>query len=557
MTQKETPWWKDAVFYQIYPRSFNDSNGDGIGDLNGIIEKIPYLKELGIDAVWLCPVNKSPNDDNGYDISDYYDIMDEFGTLDDMKKLVETFHSYGIKIIVDLVFNHTSDEHEWFVDARSSKSSKYRDYYIWKKSDNRPPNNWASFFSGSVWELTEETNEYYLHLFSRKQPDLNWENEKVREEIKKVILWWMDFGADGFRLDAINLIDKNQSFKNTKHVFEGNTLGFPRELVFNQPKVHLYLQELYRDTFSKGDVVTIGECGLTDTDETLQYVAPDRNELSMIITFDHLNAGVDLANGRFAIKEFDLLLFKQKITEWQLNLHGKGWQALYTNNHDWPRALSSWCDDGKYRRYAAKVLATLILTLEGTPFIYQGEEFGMTNCDYTRISQFRDVEVVNFFNEKIEQGMNESEVLEILVKGSRDNSRTPMQWDSSQNAGFTTGTPWIDINSNYTTVNATEEMNHIESIFQFYKYMIQFRKSNPVLTFGKYELLLPEDRQIFAYKRIGESEEYIIVLNFSSDEAILPPMLTINTTLILSTYKYFRDSSLNPWEVRIFKNTNT
>ena len=437
----ERQWWHSSVVYQIYPRSFKDSNGDGIGDINGIREKLDYLKELGIDVIWLSPVYKSPNDDNGYDISDYYDIMDEFGTMEDMDNLLKEANERGIKILMDLVVNHTSDEHKWFIEAKKSKDNEYRDYYIWRDSvDGNEPNDLGSTFSGSAWQYDETTGQYYLHLFSKKQPDLNWENEKVRNEVYKMMNFWVDKGIGGFRMDVIDLIGK-----------------VPDEMITgNGPKLHEYLQEMNKAALEGKDLLTVGETWGATPDIAKLYSNPGRKELSMVFQFEHI--GLDQIEGKekWDVKSLELLDLKKVLSKWQTELEGQGWNSLFWNNHDLPRIVSRWGNDKEYRIESAKMLATLLHGMKGTPYIYQGEELGMTNVRFDDINDYNDIESLNMYKDRLSKGYSHNEIMESIYAKGRDNARTPMQWDDSENAGFTTGTPWLAVNKNYDNINAKQ-----------------------------------------------------------------------------------------------------
>lgn len=552
MNQK---WWKEAVVYQIYPRSFNDSNSDGIGDIRGIIEKIDYLDKLGIDAVWLNPVYKSPNDDNGYDISDYRAIMDEFGTMEDLEELMEQLHKRDIKLIMDLVLNHSSDEHKWFKESRKSKDNPYRDYYIWKDGKNDgPPNNWKSFFGGSTWKYDEQTDQYYLHLFSPKQPDLNWENTEVREEIYDMINWWLEKGVDGFRLDVINLISKDQRFPDGK---KNGLAG--HEYFANGPRVHEFIQEMAAETFNKHDAMTVGETPFVDKDEALNFVKEERKEFSMIIPFNHLE--FDKKKGWEEITDWDLKELKDLMSEWQYKLQeNNGWTSLYFCNHDQPRIVSRYGDDGKYRKESAKMLGTMIHTLRGTPFVYQGEEIGMTNISFDSLDDFDDIETRGYIKEVQEKGdLSDEEILEIANYRSRDNARTPMHWDDSKYAGFSTSEPWIKMNSNYPEINVEKDLESEDSVFKYYQQMISLRKEYPVFAYGKYQQLLEADQNIYAYQRLGEENNLLVLLNFSEENAEynLEAELEIKKAeLILNNYQEKADfalkDELRPYEARVY-----
>ncbi|KAA9028477.1 alpha,alpha-phosphotrehalase [Niallia endozanthoxylica] len=546
MTQ---PWWKKAVVYQIYPKSFHDTTGNGIGDIKGIIEKLDYLTKLGVDVVWLTPIYKSPQRDNGYDISDYFHIYEPYGTMEDFDLLLAEAHKHGIKILMDIVVNHTSTEHTWFIESRSFKDSPYRDYYIWKDGKNgEPPTNWASKFGGNAWQYDEETGQYYLHLFDITQADLNWENEQVRNEVYDMMKFWLDKGVDGFRLDVINLISKDQRFLDDD---DGSTPpGDGRKFYTDGPKIHEYLHEMNQEVFSKYDIMTVGEMSSTSIDNCIKYTKPDRHELDMTFSFHHLK--VDYPNGeKWTKADFDFLQLKDILSTWQVEMNkGGGWNALFWCNHDQPRVVSRFGDDGKYHRESAKMLATAIHMMQGTPYIYQGEEFGMTNPNFERIDDYRDVESLNMFQILQDKGMPEQEVLDILKQKSRDNSRTPVQWDDSENGGFTTGTPWIPVAANYREINAEKALADENSIFYHYKKLIQLRKDFEIVTEGNYELLLGEHHAIFAYIRNNGDEKLLVVNNFYEKEVEfeLPEQVDLKdftSTILLSNYK---DSSQNPRE---------
>jgi len=501
-------FWKEAVVYQIYPRSFKDSDGDGIGDLRGIIEKLDYLKELGVDVVWLSPVYKSPNDDNGYDISDYQAIMDEFGTMADWEELRDGLHARGIKLIMDLVVNHTSDEHPWFEASRSSKDSPYRDYYYWRpgKPDGREPNNWLSFFSGSAWEYDGKTGEYYLHLFSRKQPDLNWENPRVREEVYNMMRWWLDRGVDGFRMDVINCISKTPGLPDAGD----ERYAWGGEHFMNGPRVHEFLQEMNREVLSRYDIMTVGETPGVTLEEARNYTDPARGELNMVFQFEHM--GVDHGpGGKWDIRPWSLTELKRILNKWQLGLRGAGWNSLYLNNHDQPRMVSRFGDEGKYRKESAKMLATLLHTMQGTPYIYQGEEIGMTNVRFPSIDDYRDIETLNMYREKVlQQGEDPRKVLEAIHYMGRDNARTPMQWDDGPQAGFTTGTPWIGVNPNCRDINVKQAMADPDSIFHYYRRLIALRKQHDIMVYGEFVPLMEDHPQIYAYLRVLGGERWLV-----------------------------------------------
>lgn len=552
-------WWKESVVYQIYPRSFFDSNGDGIGDIRGIIKKLDYLKYLGVNVIWLSPVYESPNDDNGYDISNYHKIMDEFGTMDDLVELINEIHARGMKLIMDLVVNHTSDEHEWFQQARKSKDNPYRDYYIWRPGkDGKEPNNWRSNFGGSAWEYDPDTDEYYLHLFSKKQPDLNWENPKLREEIYKMMRWWLDKGIDGFRMDVINFISKVPGLPDGK-IKPGETYASGSKFYRNGPRIHEYLQEMHEQVLSKYDVMTVGEMPGVDVEEAKKYTNPERKELNMVFTFEHmgLDSGPD---GKWDLKPLMLTDLKENLTKWQKGLNGIGWNSLYWNNHDQPRIVSRFGDDGKYRVESAKMLATCLHMLQGTPYIYQGEEIGMTNIRFDSIEDYRDIETLNLYREKVIVGNEEPEqVMESIYAKSRDNARTPLQWSDNPQAGFTTGEPWIKVNPNYKEINAKQSVEDPNSIYHYYRKLIQLRKQYPIIVYGDYQLLLPEHEQIFAYLRIYQDQKLLVITNFSEDN--IPFELPVDVEfsandLLISNYEMndnnFNKFILRPYEARVY-----
>ena len=502
-------WWKEAVIYQIYPRSFMDSNGDGIGDLQGIISRLDYLKYLGIDVIWLSPVYKSPNDDNGYDISDYQDIMDEFGTMEDFDELLAAAHARGIKIVMDLVVNHTSDEHQWFVESQKSKDNAYRDYYIWRegKDAQTPPNNWGSCFGGSAWQYDEKTGMYYLHLFSKKQPDLNWDNPKVRGEVFDMMTWWCDKGIDGFRMDVISMISKTKEMPDAKN-------GDFGPYCIHGPNVHHYLREMNEKVLSKYDIMTVGETAGVTTTLAQQYAGEDAHELDMVFQFEHVEG--DGKYGKWTDEKIPLVTLKKTLSRWQTELYGKAWNSLFWDNHDQPRAVSRFGDDRPmYREVSAKMLATCLHMLQGTPYIYQGEELGMTNYPFQRPSDFRDIESVNAYREWCSEGRLSHEVFwPCITFKSRDNARTPVQWDDSPHAGFTTGTPWIAVNPNYTEINAKAETADPDSVFHYYKKLIALRKAYPVVVYGKYETMMEDSEELYVYTRAFEKESLLVVCSF-------------------------------------------
>lgn len=513
----KTQWWKESVIYQIYPRSFMDSNGDGIGDIPGIISKLDYLKNLGIDVIWLSPVYKSPNDDNGYDISDYRDIMDDFGTMADWELLLKEMHDRGLKLIMDLVVNHSSDEHNWFVESRKSKDNPYRDYYIWRPGkDGKEPNNWESVFSGSAWKYDESTDEYFLHIFSQKQPDLNWENPKLRQEVYDMMKFWLDKGIDGFRMDVINFISKVEGLPDAPNP-EGKPYASGSQFFMNGPKIHEYLQELNREVMSQYDAMTVGEMPGASVELAKLYTQEDRNEVNMIFQFEH----VDLDSGpggKWDLRPLKLTDLKKSFTKWQTGLDEEGWNSLYLNNHDQPRMVSRFGNDQQYRVESAKMLATFLHMLKGTPYIYQGEEIGMTNVRFDSIEEYKDIETLNMYKEKVFQnGEDVAKVMESIYVKGRDNARTPFQWDDSEHGGFTKGTPWIQVNPNYKEINAAQAEEDENSIYHYYRRLIKLRKEHPIIVHGKYDLLVPDDENVYSYTRTYESQTLLVVLNFSKE----------------------------------------
>ena len=495
----EKKWWQSSVVYQIYPRSFADSNGDGMGDLPGITGKIEYLKKLGVNVLWICPIYQSPQDDNGYDISDYRAVYPEFGTMENMKDLIQKCKDNDIKIIMDLVVNHTSDEHPWFIESKKSLDNPYRDYYIWRKgTDGRPPNDLMSNFGGSAWEYSPETDEYYLHFYSKKQPDLNWENPKLRQKIYDMMNWWLDQGIAGFRMDVIDLIGKipDQKIKE------------------NGPMLHKYLQEMNEATFGHRDSMTVGECWGATPEIGRLYTDPARKELSMIFQFEQIQLDKKPGGQRWDLKPLYLPDLKCVFSKWQTELEGHGWNSLFWNNHDLPRIVSRWGNDGDYRVLSAKMLATLLHGMKGTPYIYQGEEIGMTNVPFQTIDEFPDIETQNIYQERLKAGFTEEETMYAIRAKARDNARTPMQWNAEKNAGFTEGTPWYRVNPNYKEINVEQALADPESVFYHYQKLIQLRKEHDIMVYGTYQLLFPEDEDLYIYTRTLEEEKWLIVCNF-------------------------------------------
>ena len=541
-------WWKEAVIYQIYPRSFNDSDGDGIGDLKGVTEKLDYLADLGVDVLWLSPIFKSPNDDNGYDVSDYCAIMDEFGRMEDFDELLAQAHQRGLKIVLDLVVNHSSDEHHWFQESRKSADNPYADYYIWKKE---MPNNWQSFFGGSAWEYDEKRGAYFLHLFTKKQPDLNWENPKVRQEVYDLMRFWFDKGIDGFRMDVIPLISKRLDYPRV------TTEDFAEVIIkhyANGPRVHEFLQEMYREVSAHYDVMTVGEGIGVTKDNCLDYVGEDRGELNMLYHFDHMQLDSS-SGGRFDPKPWNLSDFKRVFREWHENLGERGWINIFLDNHDFPRMVSRFANDSDYREEASKLLATLLLTLRGTPCIYQGSEIGMTNVAFPSLDDYDDVEIQN--NRAIweAQGKDMEEFLRIVQHYGRDNARTPMQWDDSPNAGFTEGRPWLKLNPNYPDINAKAALETKDSIYYHYQTMLKTRKLHKTLVYGDYKEYLQESENLYCYERFDEAGHYLILLNWSSKEQSIEGVPDFSSaTLLNSNYSTQKgDKLLHPWEARLYK----
>jgi oligo-1,6-glucosidase len=523
----KTEWWKKAVVYQIYPCSFYDSNGDGIGDLNGIASKLGYLKELGVDVLWLSPVYQSPMRDNGYDISDYCAINPEFGTMADFDRLLKEAHGLGLKIVMDLVVNHSSDQHPWFIESRSGRDSPKRGYYIWRNGKNGgPPNNWQACFGGPAWTQDKTTGQYFLHFFSPYQPDLNWENPALRSEIYNMMRWWLDKGIDGFRMDAISFISKPQDFPD----------GDARKIIPNGPRIHEFMQEMRREVLSKYDLMTVGETGGVTVDEAVQYANADGSELNMVFQFEQaeLDGGETI---KWNDRKIVLVELKEVFSRWQNRLFGRAWNSLYWCNHDQPRIVSRLGDDAEYREKSAKMLATCLHFMQGTPYIYQGEELGMTNAPFADINDYRDLESINAYNISVveEKRIAQADMLRYMRLKSRDNARTPMHWNSKPNAGFSTGTPWIMVNPNYHEINAEEQMWREDSVFTYYRNLIQLRRQMDIITFGDYELLLPDDPGLFVYTRCFGQEELLVACNFSRGERLFTPPERFNGAQILVT----------------------
>lgn len=530
-------WWKKIVVYQIYPKSFQDSNGDGIGDINGIISRLDYLKDLGIGAVWLSPVFKSPQDDNGYDISDYTDIDPMFGCLDDMQRLIEEGKKRGIYMIMDLVLNHSSDEHKWFVEAKKSKDNPYHDYYVWRDGvEGVLPNDMKASFGGSAWEWVPELGQYYFHQFSVKQPDLNWDNPKVRQELFDMIYGWMEKGVGGFRLDVIDQIAKEPD----------------KKITANGPMLHNYIREMSKATFQKGDLITVGETWGATTELAKLYSNPDGSEFSMVFQFEHILLDQQEGKEKWDLAPFPFMKFKQIIKKWQKELYKCGWNSLFWNNHDLPRIVSRWGHDKEYRVESAKMLATLLHGLQGTPYVYQGEELGMTNVKFD-IEDYKDIETLNLYKERLEKGYAKEDIMESIYVKGRDNARTPMQWDDTENAGFTTGTPWIKVNPNYKTINAKSQTSDENSIFTYYKNLIAFRKEYPVFVDGDFEMLLEENEHLFAYKRTTEDAKLYVFCNFYGETETCDMLEEMkDKKLLISNYAEREDNVLKPYEARMY-----
>lgn len=548
-------WWKEAVAYQVYPRSFYDSNNDGIGDLRGIIEKLDYIKELGIDIIWVSPFYKSPNDDNGYDISDYQDIMKELGNMKDFDDLLEEVHKRGMRLIIDLVINHTSDEHPWFIESRSSKDNPKRDWYIWRDGkEDKEPNNWESIFGGSAWVKDEKTNQYYLHLFTKKQPDLNWKNKDMRSAIYEMMNWWLDKGIDGFRVDAISHINKEEGLldmpnpNNLKYVS-----SFDKHM--NVEGIHEYLKDIKDNTYGKYDVMTVGEANGVTPEDAHMWVSEEEGKFNMVFQFEHL----DLWNNNMD-KSLDLVKFKKVLSKWQNNLHNIGWNALFIENHDIPRIVSMLGNDEKYWYESSTCLGLMYFMQEGTPFIYQGQEIGMTNVEFENIEDYDDVKTKNNYYLGLEAGESHENLIKRAWRLSRDNSRTPMQWDDSDFGGFSKSKPWININPNYRTINVKNQINDEYSILNFYKTMIKIRKSNEVLIYGEYKLILEDDKNIYAYKRVLGSDEFIIITNMSNEKVMynykdikLNYENLVISNLEVKKHEITNRLELKPWECRMYK----
>lgn len=549
-------WWQKAVVYQIYPRSFQDSNGDGVGDIPGIIERLPYLKDLGVQVIWLSPIYQSPNDDNGYDISDYREVLPEFGTMADVQEMLEVAHHLGLKIMMDLVVNHTSDEHQWFQESRKNKDNPYRNYYIWRDPvDGHEPNNWLSDFGGSAWEFDNNTQQYYLHLFSKKQPDLNWDNPDLRKNIYDTMKWWLDQGVDGFRMDVINLISKPSDLPNDPNVTLENH-GSSMDFVANGPNIHEYLQEMNQEVLSKHDIITVGETPGVSTSDAMKYAGFDSHELQMIFQFEHTeidNSPEGL--GKWSDECFKLVDLKRILSKWQNDLYGKAWNSLYWNNHDRPRVVSRFGNDSdEYRILSAKMLAATLHFMQGTPYIYQGEEIGMTNIDLPSIKDYQDIDTLNAYNDLVVQQkrVTADKMMSYVHHSSRDNARTPMQWDNTKNAGFTESNPWLSVNPNYQTINVADSLTDQQSVFHFYQKLIALRQELPIITTGKYEVLDVEDESVYAYKRIDKDTQLLVISNFTDQKQTRHYDRTQSAQLVISNYSDDQGDVLRPYESKVY-----
>ena len=545
-------WWKEGIVYQIYPRSFKDSSGNGIGDIYGIIEKLDYIKSLGVNMIWICPIYSSPNDDNGYDISDYRKISEEFGGNKAFDILLNEMHKRDLKLIMDLVANHSSDEHWWFEESKKGEDNPYHNYYFWKKGKaDKPPNNWLSVFSGSVWEWDPNLNKYYLHSFTKKQPDLNWENPKVREEIYDILNFWFSKGVDGFRMDVISFISKRLDFPQAK---KGAALSEMMENIYaNGPRIHEYLKEMNKKVLSKYDIVTVGEGPGVNLKTGLNYVDEKEKELNMVFHFDHLQ--IDFGpEGKFDPQPIDFLKFKKVFSDWDSLLRNKGWNSIFLGNHDFSRIVSRFGNDQKYRNESAKLLATILMTLRGTPYVYQGDEIGMTNVKYPSIECYDDVETINAWKEAKGNNKNMDDFLKAVHRQSRDNARTPLQWNDSQFAGFSTNKPWIDVNSNYENINVESEENNPDSILNYYREIIRIRKNNLTLVYGDFLDLEPDNEKLYIYKRWDKQKTFVVILNFS-DEKILCDLNDLSSMiLVIGNYKKsVYDGFMDPWEARVYR----
>lgn len=552
----KSDWWKKSVVYQVYPRSYQDSNNDGIGDLPGLTSRLAYIKDLGADVIWLNPIYKSPDKDNGYDISDYRSIQPEYGTMDDFDQMLQRAHSLGLKIMMDLVVNHTSDQNKWFQESKKSKDNPYRDYYVWRDPvDGHEPNNWGSYFNGSTWKFDETTGQYYLHLFAEGQPDLNWENPKVRDEVWSIMRFWLDKGVDGFRMDVINLISKPQGLPDGQKAPDEKYADVGK-VVADGPRLNEFLQEMNQKVLSKYDVMTVGEMPDSTPEDAIKYTGLDSHELNMVFQFDHvtLSGNPDKRLGKWYDEPIKLVDLKKSLSTWETELNGKGWNSLYWNNHDQPRAVSRFgTDDPKYRDKAAKMLGTTLHMMQGTPYVYEGEELGMTNVHYSKLSQFEDVESLNAYHEFVddEKIVDKDSMLKYLSYKSRDNARTPMQWDKTKNAGFTSGKPWFELNPNYQTINARDQIEDSNSVFSYYKKLIELRHKSDLIIYGDYELLDPEDEEVFAYKRRYNGETLLVISNFT-DKEITRDYGQKDGQLLIGNYDDDKNMDLRPYESKVY-----
>lgn len=550
-------WWQKAVVYQIYPRSFQDSNSDGIGDLKGIEQRLDYVKKLGADVIWLNPIYVSPDKDNGYDISDYEDINSKFGSMSDFDSLLNKAHQKGLKILMDLVVNHTSDEHKWFIESRSSKNNDKREFYIWRDPVNgHEPNNWGSFFSGSAWKFDEKTGQYYLHLFVEGQPDLNWKNNRVRNAVYDMMNFWVDKGIDGFRMDVISLISKPDNLPDGEVPANGE-YGNADKAVANGPKVHDYLKEMRQKVLNRADMMTVGEASGVDIQNAIKYANSDESELNMVFQFEHmgLDNNPNPAIGKWYDKKVSLTSLKENLSKWQNSLFGKAWNSLYWDNHDQPRAVSRYGNDSdEYRVVSAKMVATLLHFMQGTPYIYQGEEIGMTNAYNLERQDFDDVEIKNAFKYLSDKTklVDEKTMLNYVHAKGRDNARTPMQWDNSENAGFTDGTPWLKMNNNFKKINVQQALNDQNSVFYYYQKLIQLRHDMLIITTGKYNLIDPQDDEVFTYQRIGKNEQLLVINNFTDKQLKRDYHIPKSAKIIISNYENDQQEELRPYESKVY-----
>lgn len=560
MKQTDQYWWQNAVVYQIYPRSFQDSNDDGIGDLRGIISRLDYIKKLGADIIWLNPIYKSPNVDNGYDISDYQAIHPDFGSLDDFQELLDKAHELGLKIMMDLVVNHSSDENKWFEESRKGPDNPYRDYYIWRDPvDGHAPTNWGSYFSGPAWQYDEQSGQYYLHLFATKQPDLNWENPKLRHSVYDIMNWWADRGVDGFRMDVINLISKPEKYVDGK-LNDGEPYANVEPLVANGHRVHEFLQEMHQNVMDKHDLVTVGETPGATVDDAKQYANLSQTELNMVFQFEHvsLDGNANPAFGKWDDRHVTLSKIRSSLSNWQTKLGGKAWNSLYWNNHDQPRAVSRFGnDDPKYRVKSAKMLGTMLHFMQGTPYIYEGEEIGMTNAHFQSLSDYQDLETINIFKQLVTDGklIDSETMMKYIAFHSRDNARTPMQWNDSKNAGFSTHQPWLKVNANYPDINVENALADPDSVFYYYQKLIKLRHELPVITNGKFGVLPgnDQDQDVFVYTRKNNDTTLFIIINFSDKQLERHYELPDAKKIIISNYDDDKSDELRPYEAKVYQ----